>query len=79
MPPNSYYGENTFKPIPKMNPKAIVVEQVENGYAVRYRSDAAELQENTTFVFQSFSELAAWLAEHFTHRNFQVNADRTSG
>lgn len=55
----------------------IEIKQVGNGYAVRQAiTDIPQVvSDESTFVFQSFAELVAWLGEHFDYRANSLKSD----
>lgn len=60
------------------NNTPIEIRQVSNGYVVMPSSseDRARMaSDDDRIVFQTFAELQAWLARHFTHREKQVAVD----
>jgi hypothetical protein len=59
------------------NNEGIKIRQVANGYLVEAikLNNVPITDEETAYVFQSFEEMIAWLARHFTHREQFIKAD----
>lgn len=66
------------RPTPVETPSPLVITQVANGYVVEaweLRRDFAAPARDQSRVFQSFTELAKHLDEHFDHREGFIEAD----